>query len=639
MVQRSLQASSPGIEQARSAFATRGWTQENLATEVGLKTRQCIWRFFKGQPIERHIFIEICKNLDLDWRDIVISPPAEFFNPKGGAQALEVNIDLLVRQVRSQRQQKIEYQCSQLQLLDVNHLVRLDALYIKINFIQKTFSQFWLEVDDLARITPQDFEQFEQKDRVQIPGMEFVRSYSKVKILGRIGSGKTVFLQHLATECNRGQFAVSQVPIFIDLKDFAREQRNELSLLDYITAEFLTSGIAEGAVMEMLQAGRLLLLLDGLDEVLCQTRRVVAQEIRRFSEKYEQNKFVVTCRSAIRTMELRQFVEVEIAPFNLEQVQDFVQRWFVEVAKTPGKDASEQAIQVLETFNSPENLSFSKLLLTPLFLHLACCFFHGCGQLPICRSEFYQYCVDLLLSQWDDVRGVERDRMYGDLLFSQRLRLMGLIALSTLEQEKSLFEQQAVEVQMGNYLRGLSQVAAIGTEPLSLECASILRAIELQHGFLQEQAHGVFCFSDAAFRDYLAAREIVTSHELQPSCSGLARLAERLTDSRWREVFLLTVTMLRNADDLILLMKASIDAIAGQDAVVQEFIKMRRSSIGKGLAAKQSRVRQHRSLTLEQQEILVKYHDANQLLRACLGNSCKVSDAVRQEMKAFLLEK
>jgi predicted NACHT family NTPase len=360
MVQRSLQASSPGIEQARSAFVARGWTQENLAAEVGLKTRQCIWRFFKGQPIERHIFVEICKNLDLNWRDIAISPPAEFFKSKGGSQSYEADdIDLLVRQVRSQRQQKIEYQCSQLQLLDVSHLVRLDALYIKINFIQKIFSQFWLEVDDLTRMTPQEFEQLAQKDGVQIPGIEFVRSHSKVKILGQIGSGKTVFLQHLAAECNQGQFAASQVPILINLKDFAREQSNELSLLDYIAAEFSVSGIAEESVMEMLQAGRLLLLLDGLDEVLRQTRWVVAQEIRRFSEKYERNRFVVTCRTAIRTMELRQFTEVEIAPFNLDQVQEFVQKWFVVVARTSGEGALERAVQVLETFNFPEDLAFS----------------------------------------------------------------------------------------------------------------------------------------------------------------------------------------------------------------------------------------------------------------------------------------
>jgi predicted NACHT family NTPase len=75
MVRRSLQASHIGIQQAKRAFARKGWTQENLALEVGLKTRQPIWRFFSGRPVERHIFLEICSILELNWREIAADPP------------------------------------------------------------------------------------------------------------------------------------------------------------------------------------------------------------------------------------------------------------------------------------------------------------------------------------------------------------------------------------------------------------------------------------------------------------------------------------------------------------------------------------------------------------------------------------
>ncbi|WP_442949791.1 hypothetical protein [Nostoc sp.] len=63
MVKRSLQASLTGIQEAKRAFSLKGWTQENLALEVDLKTRQPIWRFFSGRPVERHTFIEICSVL------------------------------------------------------------------------------------------------------------------------------------------------------------------------------------------------------------------------------------------------------------------------------------------------------------------------------------------------------------------------------------------------------------------------------------------------------------------------------------------------------------------------------------------------------------------------------------------------
>ncbi|WP_190240977.1 hypothetical protein [Nostoc sp. 'Peltigera membranacea cyanobiont' 210A] len=54
MVKRSLQASLTGIQEAKRAFALKGWIQDNLAAEVNLKTRQPIWRFFSGRPLKRH---------------------------------------------------------------------------------------------------------------------------------------------------------------------------------------------------------------------------------------------------------------------------------------------------------------------------------------------------------------------------------------------------------------------------------------------------------------------------------------------------------------------------------------------------------------------------------------------------------
>ncbi len=74
MAKRSLKASETGIVKAKRVFERRDWTQEYLASAVGLQTRQSIWKFFSGRPIERHLFIDICFQLDLDWQEIVDRP-------------------------------------------------------------------------------------------------------------------------------------------------------------------------------------------------------------------------------------------------------------------------------------------------------------------------------------------------------------------------------------------------------------------------------------------------------------------------------------------------------------------------------------------------------------------------------------
>lgn len=75
-----MKASLEGIRQAKKQFDYKNWTQEYLAIEVGVKTRQPIWRFFAGKPIERYTFFEICASLDLDWQEIVEKPPSKSAN-------------------------------------------------------------------------------------------------------------------------------------------------------------------------------------------------------------------------------------------------------------------------------------------------------------------------------------------------------------------------------------------------------------------------------------------------------------------------------------------------------------------------------------------------------------------------------
>jgi predicted NACHT family NTPase len=77
MAKRSLKASEVGIKKAKQAFRRTGWTQEYLASAVGLETRQSIWKFFSGRPIERHLFIDVCFQLNLEWEDIVAPPDEE----------------------------------------------------------------------------------------------------------------------------------------------------------------------------------------------------------------------------------------------------------------------------------------------------------------------------------------------------------------------------------------------------------------------------------------------------------------------------------------------------------------------------------------------------------------------------------
>jgi predicted NACHT family NTPase len=573
MAKRSLYASAEGIRQARQAFHRKGWTQENLAEEVNVKTRQPVWRFFSGRPIERITFVEICSVLELDWQEIAADSPLEVSEPI--AQSLQ-DLNILVKQVRSQRQDKIQSQCGTLQLLDINYPVGIEDIYIDINILKEIASQQMSSLTDLQSLPYSQVDRFGlgEISQKQIAGMEAALSHSKLRVLGKPGSGKTTFLQYLAIQCNQGNFAANRVPIFITLRDFADEYKeiDNYSLLKYIRSEFFNSGISSPSGLEiLLREGRILLLMDGLDEVLGQNIKTVLKEIRRFSENYHKNLFITTCRTAAKTFNIKGFTDVEIASFTQEQITAFALKWFTALTKTNARDGREKAAEFIEKLNLPENLPFRKLAVTPLFLHLTCWVFDRQNKFPSKETDFYKQCLDLLLVKWDEVRGIQRDEVYQGFVLPQKLKLLSQIAAATFEQGAYFFEKRVIEQYIGDYISHLPN-ASNEPEELQLDSEVILKAIELQHGILTERVRGIFSFSNLAFQEYFTARKIVASHNLQSLENALERLVSHITEPRWREIFLLTATMLRSADSLVQLMKQQIDALIAQDPYLQEFL-------------------------------------------------------------------
>ncbi|MEH2249655.1 hypothetical protein [Nostoc sp.] len=151
-----------------------------MAEEVNLKTRQPIWRFFSGRPVERHTFIEICTVLQLNWREIATNPPAEFSQLEEYTQPADLDIDALVQKVRSRRFDKIQDQCGILQLWDISHPVAINNIYIDVNILEEIESLQSLDILELQKLSPEEFDRFGlgEIDQKQIPGMRAVETYS-----------------------------------------------------------------------------------------------------------------------------------------------------------------------------------------------------------------------------------------------------------------------------------------------------------------------------------------------------------------------------------------------------------------------------------------------------------------------------
>ncbi|MDJ0676839.1 MAG: NACHT domain-containing NTPase [Calothrix sp. MO_167.B42] len=568
---RSLKASLTGIREAKLAFQRKGWTQDYLAG-ASRCSRQIVINFFARRAVEKRIFQAICDELGLEWGDIA---EAEIENLKNN---LPSTIDELVQIGRDTIYENVLKRYGTMRILDMTQPIGLEAIYTQVNILEKITGRRRMELSEfLQRVSPDNFDRINLRnvDEESVPGIDAVNKYSKLMILGKPGAGKTTFLKNLVIQCISGTFQANRIPILISLKDFAEAPDNP-HLLDYLNQMLSSYGLASNLkikshifesianwnqllVEQLLNHDRLLILLDGLDEVRESDNSRVLKEIRDLTNRFDKNKFVITCRIAAREYTFEQFTEVEIADFDNEQIHIFVGKWFCAKDELVKGERFSQKLR--------EEPPIKELATSPLLLTLLCLVFEESGNFPSNRADLYREGLDVLLKKWDAKRNIERDQIYKKLSLRRKEDLLSQVALETFEQGDYFFKQKVVEGHIIRYIKNLPG-ANTDLDLLQLDSEAILKSVEAQHGLLIERARGIYSFSHLTFHEYFTARMI----KERPSKHSLEELSSHITEKRWREVILLSVGMLENANELLQLIKYKIDCLLVKDDKLKQFL-------------------------------------------------------------------
>lgn len=568
---RSLRASKEGLEKAKAAFELKEWTQEHLAIRADC-SRGTVINFFAQRPVTSKLFQTFCIELELDWGEI-----AELEADEVPERTL--NIDELIASVRTNIYGSVFEKCGSMRVLDMSQPIGLDDIYTDVNILEKITGRRRLEISELVEQGDvENFERFGLSDtrEKRVPGLQAVEQYSKLMILGKPGAGKTTFLKHLAIQCMEGCFKPKLVPFLVTLKDFA-EAPAQPTLLEHLDQLLDSYGVELNtkvkvkalttthskpplAIELFVKQGRALILLDGLDEVRQSDSSRVLQQIQSFANQFHKNQFIITCRIAARNYTFEQFTEVEVADFDSEQIKAFATKWF----------QAKQDLVKAETFMDrlKQDKGIRELATRPILLTLLCLVFEELGTFPANRSELYKEGLDVLLKKWDVKRNIERDQAYKKLSLKRKEDLLSQIAIDTFYPGNYFFKQKEVEREINDYIRNLPG-ANIEEEALQLDSEAVLKSIEAQHGLLVERARGIYSFSHLTFHEYFTARKLVASSK---SNIFSTQLFPHLYEKRWREVFLLTVSMIESADELLLAMKQQIDELIGNDDEIQQFL-------------------------------------------------------------------
>lgn len=454
----------------------------------------------------------------------------------------------------------LERKCNTMRVLDMSEPVELNSIYVDFNCFKDIpgRKQQALQnlIRDLSADNPENLKRLPFLDNEnQIPGLEAVKSYPKLMILGKPGAGKTTFLKYLAINSNLLEESIERlIPVFIPLREFS-ETGNLHNLIDAVVHEF-TQYIPnyESQIKLFLEKGKCLILLDGLDEVLNHDQ--IYQKIEHLINSYPENRFVITCRTGASDYVFKSFTEVEAVDFAREQVEEFARNWFTYRGEVK---VSEEFIKKLQ-----DNEQVKELATNPLLLTILCWTFEDSYDFTRSRYGLYADAVDSLLRRWDASRRIERKSSL-KLSRQRKIAMFSQIAYDGLNHNppKLLWQKWELEQKLIDFIESIS---------FEIDTYDVLREIEANYGLLIQKAKRIYSFSHLTFQEYFAAEYIVENREVV----SLEKFVEQnLMKRQWREVFILITERLSQAkvDEFLQLMFKRTNEIIKNSQPLQDMLK------------------------------------------------------------------
>ena len=363
----------------------------------------------------------------------------------------------------------------------------------------------------------------------------------RLYILGKPGAGKTTFMKYIVHQTIIAS-ELDKLPILVTLRDW---NILEVSLLDFIARQFSICNFPDAYpfIEYLLESGRTIVLFDGLDEVPQENgqRDKTIQALHDFSKSYLETQILITCRIAASDYSFTEFTDIEMADFSPSQVKAYVHNWF--------RNSTETAEEFLNELNLEENRGVQDLGSSPLLLSMICLAYVETLSIPKRRVELYEEALDALLKKWDSNRRIKRDQTYKQLSLGHKKQMFARIAADYFDKGEIFFPKKDIAKKIEQYMTSLPP----NNQSDSLDGESILETISAQHGILVERARGIYSFSHLTFQEYYTAKYITDN----ANRGTLERLCTHLGDKRWREVFILTASLLHEASALFETMQKS----------------------------------------------------------------------------------
>lgn len=214
-------------------------------------------------------------------------------------------------------------------------------------------------------------------------------------IQGTGGIGKSMLLTHLFLSSATNTSKTGRMPVLINLKNYQQESSIVAFVLESIR-EFEPSA-SESQLLNLLEENKLILLLDGLDEIKSALMDSFEKAIDSFIKGYGGNTVVITSRPVNKFIAYSKFLLLDIEPLTLEQSVNLVKR-----LKFWDKEAQKQFLVALKNrlYNTHKEFASNPLLLTIMLMT-----YSSFGEIPAKMHVFYSMAYETMARLHDATKG------------------------------------------------------------------------------------------------------------------------------------------------------------------------------------------------------------------------------------------
>ncbi|MFE3664320.1 NACHT domain-containing protein [Streptomyces sp. NPDC059164] len=359
----------------------------------------------------------------------------------------------------------------------------------------------------------------------------------RVLLRGDAGAGKTTLLWWLAAHASARTLGDALaplnglIPFVVPLRTLRARGMTFPGPAELSGAAGLVVDTApEGWAGRVLESGRALLLVDGLDEVPPEEREQAHTWLSQLLARYPETRCVVTVRPlAVEADWLRSedFAELRLLPMRNEDIQAFAASWH-RAARLSEEDDHERLDELERGLSRQfdQNSTLRDLARTPLLCAVICALHRlRDGLLPETRWKLYRSALEMLLGHRDHRRRIGNPEGI-DLTVEEHTQLLQRIAVWLVREGQSEFTRDQALRQLGRALAGMERVSTQGPPE------KILTHLLNRSGLLQEHGDGTYQFIHRTFQDYLAAKELIEDEHL-------GELLRHADEESWQDVILL----------------------------------------------------------------------------------------------------